>query len=92
MNDFIEKLEDRLEDALAKLRTERDELRVQLHLLKAEARDEWDAVEKKWTQLEQKYDRIYEETRDASGDVGEAFHQLADEIRQAYRRVRQSMS
>ena len=37
---------DRLEDLIDSLKTQRDELRVQMHLAKAEIRDEWEEIER----------------------------------------------
>lgn len=71
-----------------KLRQERDELRLQLELGKAELRDEWEAVERKWERLEGRVSGAAEEAREASGEVGAAFGVLADELAQAYRRIR----
>lgn len=38
-----------LETLLDGLKQQRDELMVQLHLAKAEARDEWEELEKNWS-------------------------------------------
>lgn len=72
-----------------KLRQERDELRVRMHLAKAEMRDEWQSLEKKWAQLEAR-------TKTASGRKDDEAHHtfdtplgaLADELGKAYRRIR----
>ena len=40
-----------LEQLIAQLQQQRDELMLQLHLGKAEARDELEKLEKKWEQL-----------------------------------------
>ena len=49
MNDEIGK---HFHEAIDKLREERDELRVQMHLAAAEVRDEFEELEEKWSQLE----------------------------------------
>ena len=51
-------LEDRFDKLVGDLATQRDELRVQLHLLKAEAQDEWEGLEKKWQHLESRMGRV----------------------------------
>ena len=79
------------DERVAKLRQERDELRVRMHLAKAEVRDEWDELERKWSRLEARVKAAREETREASRDVGSAFGALADEIGSAYRRIRRQL-
>jgi len=48
MSDF----KDTLSRDIDALRQLRDELKLQIHLAKAEARDRWDKLETKWTEIE----------------------------------------
>lgn len=82
---------DKMEGVLKKLKTERDELRVQLHLLKAEAKDEWEEVEKRWDRLESRMKRAGESAAESGEDISAAGRQLAEEIGNAYRRIRKSL-
>ncbi|MCP5178969.1 MAG: hypothetical protein H6993_18620 [Pseudomonadales bacterium] len=82
---------EKLEALLASLATERDELRLQLHLLKAEAREEWDAVEKKWAHFESRMERAGKSVRLSAGEIGAASETVAEEIGNAYRRLKQSL-
>ena len=87
MSDFGKKMD----EALAKLKTERDELKVKLHLLKADARDEWDEVEKRWDHFEARMKKVGESAADSGEDVAAAGKQLAEEIGNAYKRIRKSL-
>jgi predicted nucleic acid-binding Zn-ribbon protein len=78
----------RRQQAMDKLRQERDELRLKLHLGKAELKDEWETLERKWEQLEARMAGARDEAREASKEVGAAFGILADELGQAYKRIR----
>jgi predicted nucleic acid-binding Zn-ribbon protein len=78
----------RRQQAMDKLRQERDELRLKLHLGKAELKDEWETLERKWEQLEARVAGARDEAREASKEVGAAFGILADELGQAYKRIR----
>lgn len=78
----------RRHQAMEKLRQERDELRLKLHLGKAELRDEWETLERKWERLEGRVEGAAEEARESSREVGAAFGVLADELGEAYRRIR----
>jgi hypothetical protein len=65
-------------DALARVR---DELRVQLHLGKLEARDEFERIEGRWRRLMQLAER-------AVDDAEERIHDVLRDIRDAYRQMR----
>jgi CBS domain-containing protein len=67
----------------------RDELRVQMHLAKAEARDLWDVAEHKVRETEAKLDALGNEVEAPLRDVGDAARLLVDEIKDAYRRIRE---
>ena len=82
----------RLEELITKLKQERDELRVQIHLAKAEAKDEWEELEKKWEVLENKLVALKRETKDASKDIGAALGVLSEEIANAYKRIRKKLN
>jgi hypothetical protein len=73
---------------LAGLRQIRDEVRVQLHLGKAEAREAWDEVEKRWHQLEGKLQAAREDHRGDLDEVRETAKRLAREIRDGYRHLK----
>lgn len=76
---------------LESLRAERDELRVRLHLARAEVRDEWHALEQRWEHFESRA-RGAAEAAGASGrEVGAALELLGEELRRGYARVRQAM-
>lgn len=83
MNEVREKLD----DLLQQLKTERDEARVRLNLARAEARDEWEALEKKWEHLRARVAAAGREAGESGDDVGAAARLLAEELSKAYRRV-----
>lgn len=71
------------------LATQRDELRVRMHLARAEARDQWEHLERQWEHARGRLEVIGREAGDAAGDVASALRLVADEIRKGYDRVRQ---
>ena len=77
---------DRLAD---ELRQQRDELRLKLHLAKAEARDEFERLEKRWDHVRGRLGVIAKEAGAASKDVAVATLQLLREIKAGYQRVRE---
>ena len=83
--------ENKLEQALARLQQERDELRVRAHLLKAEVKEEWDEVERKWEQIELRLERLRAGASESASEIGAALSQLGEEIANAYRRIRKAL-
>ena len=80
-----------IDEVVGALRTERDELRVRLHLAKAEIRDEFEDLEEKWGHLETRMGSLKEASKESAGEVGAAVKQLAEEIGAAYGRIKKSM-
>ncbi len=84
MSDIVDKLSEELEA----LRTARDELRVRLHLGKAEARDQWDKLEKGWQHAEAKMKVLREQAAESAEDVADAGRLLLDELREGVDQLR----
>ncbi len=82
---------DKLEKLWRGLKTERDELRLQMHLAKAELRDEWEDLEEEYAHAQQKFDRFKKETGELAGEAKQAMGIVVDEIGAAYKRVRQRL-
>jgi len=80
-------MNEKLETIVEKLEQERDELRLKMHLAKADARDEWEKMEDRWGALREKMGTVKEGASEASGDVKEAASDLAEEIRKGYRKI-----
>lgn len=79
-------------DALIEgLKQQRDAIKVQLHLGKAEAQQEWDELEKKLEHLRAKAAAVGRETQNVSQDVFEAAKLLAEEIGAGYERIRKRL-
>ena len=88
----IEEAAERLKEELRRLEEIRGELRVQLHLGRAEARELWHELEHKWRDAERK---VVEITREAERPLSEArdvAEHLLEELREGYRRIRKSLA
>ena len=70
------------------LKKQRDELRVRLHLARAEARDEFEKLEKRWEHARAKLTVVGKEAGEASKDVLDAARLVLGEIREGYQRVK----
>jgi hypothetical protein len=87
----MSELGDRLQKELEPLQAARDDLRVRLHLGKAEIRDRWELLEKSWHHAEAKLNQIRKETEESTEDIAEALRLLADEIRDGYEHLRKHL-
>jgi hypothetical protein len=84
-------MRERLQEMLEKLEQERDELKVRLHLGKAEAREEWEKMEGRIAELRVRLDRAGDEAGEVMEDVGMAAKLLGDEIREGFGRIRRML-
>jgi hypothetical protein len=66
----------------------RDEIKLKVHLAAADARDEWEELEKKLVHLRAKAGSIGRVAEDAAEDVGEAVELLGSELKRGYERLR----
>ena len=80
-----------LAEVWAKLRQERDELRVKIHLGTMEAKEEWEELERKWQHLESRAAEKKDEVVEMSHGVGEGVELIAKELGAAYRRIREGL-
>jgi CBS domain-containing protein len=81
----------KIEAELKSLRRVRDELRVQIHLAKADAKDTWEQLEHKFSEAEKKVKFVAREAQEPLEDVREASLDLLREIRSGYNRIRDAL-
>ena len=77
-----------LDDFLDALERARDEIGLKIHLAAADARDEWEELEKKWRRLRGRIDAVGRVAEDTAGDVGDALEQVGRELKKGYERLR----
>ena len=80
-----------LRKGLDELQTIRDEVKLKLHLARADVRDEWNELEKKLERLKGRLGVAGDEAGKAAGDVGSALKLVAAELQKGYERVRKSL-
>ena len=81
----------RIQREIDELRRVRDELKLRIHLAKADAKDRWNELEHEFHSLEAKGHQIAQASEEPLRDVREAARLLVDEIRDGYRRIRESL-
>lgn len=85
------KLRDQYDELFEKLKTERDELNVRMHLAQAELKDEWASAEKQWEKFRGKSEQVQRAADEAGGEVWEATKILGEEILKGYRKMRDTL-
>jgi SMC interacting uncharacterized protein involved in chromosome segregation len=87
-----EKIDMNFDKLWGELKTQRDELRVQVHLAEAEIKEEWEEVEDKYQYAQDKFDeltkRTVEATVEATDDARVRLDVVLEEIGEAYSRVK----
>jgi predicted nucleic acid-binding Zn-ribbon protein len=81
-------MNDLLEETWQQLKTQRDEIKVQIHLAQAELKDELEALEPKWLEAQEKFEEIKQGTEETAADVQNAVKVVADELSAAYTRIK----
>ncbi len=80
-----------VEALISKLKQERDELALKIHLGKAELKDEWDVVQQKLDQLSHRFQPLKHAVAESSEDVWESLKLVGDEIKEGFQRIRKSL-
>ena len=82
---------DDLKKMVDDLTRQRDEINLQLHLAKAEVRDEWDKLEPKLEDVKGKIATVSDVAGQTAESVTAAAGLLADEIKQGYDRIKKAL-
>lgn len=69
----------------------RDELKLQAHLFKAEARDQWQELEGRWQALRGHAERLRDAAEISEAELELAGQLLVDSLKSGYQRLRQSL-
>lgn len=84
-----DKLKAGWDDAVAKLKTERDELALKMHLGRKDLASEWDKLESKWNELKAvKGPPMKEAASQTAQGVGAAMELAAEELKKGYEKIR----
>ena len=80
-----------MEAIVGKLKQQRDELAVKIHLAGKDAQDEWDALEQKWNELNAEAKPVTDAAGETAKNVGSALDLVADELKAGYDRIRKAL-
>lgn len=80
-----------LEELISKLKQERDELKVQIHLGSMEAKDEYERISDKVDKLTEHYEPLKGAVEESAEGVFSALGLVADELKVGFQRVRKAI-
>jgi hypothetical protein len=75
-------------ETLAQLR---DELKLQIHLAKADVKTEWEKLEPKWAEVEMKGNALEKASVEAAKGLKAAIDLLIDELSAGYAQIRKAL-
>lgn len=79
---------DTLETKLAQVR---DELRLKMHLARADARDAWEGLEQKWQHFGNRLGDLKDASGEAAEDAWEGVKALGRELGEGYEKLRRAL-
>jgi chromosome segregation ATPase len=85
-------LRERLDEVIKKLKQERDEIKLQIHLANMEGKDEYDRISRKVDQLTDQYEPVKDAVEDTAENIYSALGLVADELKFGFKRVRKAIS
>jgi hypothetical protein len=80
-----------LEDLISKLKQERDELKVQMHLASMDAKDEYERISARIDELTNQYEPVKDAVEETAENVFSALGMVADELKVGFNRVRKAI-
>lgn len=79
------------EELLRSLMKQRDELSLQIHLGKADLKDEWDEMQKRLDRLNDDFKPMQNAMSETADDVWESMKLVGDELMRGFHRIRKSL-
>ncbi len=75
-----------------KLKMERDEIRLKIHLASMETKQEYEEAEKKWAHLKGKISEISDDAVDISEELIAKSKVVGEELKETYHRISERLS
>jgi len=75
------------ENLLEKLKSERDEIALKVHLASMEAKEEFEEAEKNWDKLKIKATEIADESKETSEELISKVKIVGEELKETYSRI-----
>lgn len=85
-------LQKEFSDLVETLKTERDEIKLKLHLASMEAKEEFDTLDDKWDLVAQKAAEIADDAVDVSEEAIAKAKAVGEELKETYQKLRAKLS
>jgi len=79
-------------DLYKKLKVERDEIKLQLHLASMEAKEEFEKAEKQWVLVKARANEIADDTKETTQEFIAKARIVGEELKDTYHRIKQRLS
>jgi hypothetical protein len=85
-------IQEEFNNLVEKLKMERDELKLKMHLASMDAREEYEEAEKKWDQVKVKASDIADDAVETSEEFIAKSKIVGEELKETYKRILQRLS
>ena len=85
-------MKEELNKLVERLKTERDELKLRMHLASMEGKEEFSEAEKKWQHLKAKASDIADDAVETSEDLIAKTKIVGEELKETYKRISERLS
>lgn len=82
----------RIEEMIGKLKQQRDELALQIHLGAVEAKEEFESAKEKLEKMTEEYDPLKDAVEESAGNVFASLQLVGEELVNSFDRIRKSLS
>ena len=80
-----------VKNMISDLKQERDELALQVHLGKKEVQQEWESLEQKFSDLNQRYDPVKDAVEETGEEIWDALKSVGEELKEGFHRIRKAL-
>lgn len=85
-------MKEEFDKLVAKLKTERDEVALKMHLASMDAKEEFEEAEKKWGQVKTKASEIADDAVETSEEYIAKAKIVGEELKETYHRIAKRLS
>ena len=86
------KMQDEFNNLVEKLKTQRDEVKLKMHLASMETKQEYEEAEKKWGPLKAKASDIADDAIETSEELIAKSKMVGEELKETYQRISERLS
>ena len=85
-------MKEELNKVIEKLKSERDEVHLKMHLASMDAKQEFEEAEKKWVEMKTKAAQLADSAEEASEEFVAKTKEVGEELKETYQRISKRLS